>query len=76
MNAARRKEIDKARAMIEEAKGLIEAAQSDEQDYFDNMPENMQGGERGQKAEQSADALQEAADACDEVLQALETATE
>lgn len=60
MNAARRKEIEKAQAMIEEAKSILETCASDEREYFDNMPENMQGGDRGQAAEAAADALDEA----------------
>ncbi len=76
MNKARRKDIEKAQAMIDEAKSILEAAQSDERDYYDNMPENMQSGDKGQKAEEAADALQEAVDACDEVVSCIERATE
>lgn len=76
MNAARRKEIEKARGLIEEAKQILEQAQSEEDDYYGNMPENMQQGDKGQKAEQAASELQEAVDSLDGVLGNIETATE
>jgi hypothetical protein len=42
MNATRRNTIQKAITLIEEAKDLLETARSDEQGYFDNMPESFQ----------------------------------
>lgn len=75
MNAARRKELDKARALIEEAKGIIEAAQGEEREYFDNMPESMQSGEKGEKASTAADSLEEAANECDSIIEKIEEAT-
>lgn len=41
MNDARRKEIEKALGLISEAKSILETARDEEQEYFDNMPENM-----------------------------------
>lgn len=68
MNNERRKEIATAISMIEEAKSILEQCQADEQDYFDNMPENMQSGDKGQLAEQAANDLQEAVDSLDNVI--------
>lgn len=76
MNNERRKEIDKARALLEEAKEILDQCASDERDYYDNMPENMQSGEKGQKAEEAADALEEASGEIDNILGNLDTATE
>lgn len=76
MNAERRKEIDKARHLIVEAKEILEQAEGDEREYFDNMPESFQSGEKGQAAEAAADALQEGIDSLDAVLENLDTATE
>lgn len=76
MNAARRKDIDKARALIEEAKGILETAASDERDYADNMPENMHGSDKHSTAEAAADALDEAVQGFDDILSNLDTATE
>lgn len=69
MNAARRKAIEKAVAKIEEAKAILEEAHSEEEDYYDLMPENLQGSERGQKSEDAFISLQEALDACDEAIE-------
>lgn len=74
MNNERRKEIAKATGMIEEAKAILEQAQSDEQDSYDNMPEGLQSGDRGQAAEQAASELQEAVDSLDGALANIETA--
>jgi uncharacterized coiled-coil DUF342 family protein len=51
MNAARRKEIDSITAAIEEIKNRIEAIEEEERDYFENMPESFQDGDKGQAAE-------------------------
>lgn len=49
MNNARRKEIEKITADLEAIKERIEALQEEEQDAFDNLPESIQYGERGDK---------------------------
>ena len=46
MNKTRRGEIQKIMDKIEDLKEEIEAIQADEQEYIDNMPENLQGSER------------------------------
>jgi hypothetical protein len=51
LNAQRRKLIEAARMKLEDAKNDIEQARDDEQEYFDNMPESMQSGEKGSRAE-------------------------
>jgi hypothetical protein len=42
MNDVRRKEIRRALALIEEAKGIFEVAQTQEQDDFDRMSDDAQ----------------------------------
>ncbi len=74
MNKDRRKEIEKARGLIEEAKALIDQAFSEEQDYYDNMPEGLQSCSKGDAAQAAVNALSGAADQCDEVLSSLEEA--
>mgnify|MGYP001575509396 CR=1 FL=1 len=60
MNQERRKTITKAIALIDEAKSLIETAATEERDYYDNMPESLQGSEKGELADQTADQFYEA----------------
>lgn len=76
MNDARRKEINRAKELLDQARAIIETAESDERDYYDNLPENFQSGEKGERAEASADALQEAIDGFDTIVEALDRATE
>ena len=88
MNAERRKAIAAIIANLEELQGMrdnikeqIEALRDEEQEYFDNMPESFQGGDKGERATAAIDAMQEAYDALDgfdfdEVTGPLETATE
>ncbi len=46
--------------------------QGDEQDYFDNMPEGLQNGEKGLLSQTAIDAMQEAIDAIEAVAESLE----
>jgi prefoldin subunit 5 len=92
MNADRRKKIaalmtdlDELRASIEDGSvtGAIQEVLDDEQNAYDNMPEGMRDGERGEKAQAAIDALQSAIDAIGQAMDdlheaygSLETATE
>jgi len=71
MNKQRRKEVARAVAMIEEAKSILETCRDEEQDYFDNMPESFQDGQKGEDAQTAIDALDEAVSQMDDVSQAL-----
>ena len=68
MNDARRKEIQRALTLIGEAKGILELALSQEQDDLDNMPEDLQGDEEGERAEDMVDALERAAMGCGDAI--------
>lgn len=79
MNKARRSEIsqavdliEQARPLLERAMDLISTAQSDEEDYFNDMPENLQGGEKGEASEAAASELQEALDLFPEIDELVE----
>jgi len=76
MNIERRKRIEEARALLEQAKEIISGCQEQEREYFDNMPEAFQQGERGQRAEEAADALDSATTSIDEALDAAERAAQ
>ena len=74
MNDARRKEIQRALTLIGEAKGILELALSQEQDDLDNMPEDLQGDEAGQRAEEAVEALERAAMGCSDAITACKEA--
>jgi methyl-accepting chemotaxis protein len=48
---------------IEELKGEIESIKDEEQEYYDNMPPNMQSGDKGEAATAATDAMDRAMDA-------------
>lgn len=48
-------------------KSKIECVQSDEEDAFDNMPENLHYSMRGEESEEAIDSLQNAYDALDDL---------
>ena len=54
----------------------IESVMEEEQDYFDNMAESLQGGEKGCAAEDAVSALESAKDAIAAVLSEAETELE
>lgn len=74
MNNERRKQIEKAIGLLQEASSILAEAASDEQEYFDNMPEGLQSGDKGQQAETAAGALQEAVDEIDNQISNIEDA--
>ena len=81
MNKMRRKEImewnRKVEAWVsqgEELKSELESICSDEQEYFDNMPENLQGSQRGMDAEEAIDCMNEAMERMDGAIEAAEEA--
>jgi len=67
MNAARRKilalgieRLAEAQQLLTEAGDSFETVRDEEQEYFDNMPESIQSGEKGQAAEELISRLEEA----------------
>lgn len=69
MNKQRRKAIadliqrlDALAIDVADAQEDADDLASEEREYFDNMPENMQQGEKGEAASAGADALEEARD--------------
>lgn len=74
MNNTRRKSIQKIFDRLEELMQDIEALQEEEQDCYDNLPESLQYGERGQAMQEAADNLEYAAISVQEALECLEEA--
>lgn len=74
MNNSRRKELDKLCEQIEDIKYKLDIIREDEQTYLDNIPENLQSSERYETAEEAVDALENAVDEFDEIIEYIETA--
>lgn len=74
MNKGRRKQLAEIAEQLQELRDRIEQLQEEEQDGFDNLPESLQQGERGQAMEQAVEQMGTALDCIDEAVQALEEA--
>ena len=79
MNNTRRKAIlavtSKLGTVKEEIESLmqdIEVIKTEEEDYKDNIPENMQGGDRYEAAETAIENLDEAYSCLDDIVESLE----
>ena len=74
MNDPRRMEIQRALTLIGEANDNLEVALTQEQDDFDNMPEDLQDDEEGQRAQDVVDASERAAMGCGDAITACKEA--
>lgn len=74
MNKERRANLAKAQSLIEQALELLEGARDEEQDYFDNMPERLQGSDKGDAAETAVANLEEAIGQLEEARDNVEAA--
>jgi uncharacterized membrane protein len=62
MNNLRRKEINALISDLEELQARLEIVRDEETEYRDNMPENLQGSEKFEQADQYCTELDEACD--------------
>lgn len=69
MNADRRKQLAAIIERIESCVSDLEMLRDEEQEYYDNMPEGIQSGERGETAEQAVQNM-------DEAIEALQSASD
>lgn len=66
MNALRRKRLAEILSSVEELKSELEDILSDEEEYRDNIPENLQGSTKYEVADKACDSIQSAIDSLDE----------
>ena len=76
MNKQRRKELNGIIEKLEDLKSYVEELRDEEQDYFDNMPENLQGSEKGEMAENAISEMDDAISSIEDAICSLETASE
>ena len=62
MNRARRKELERAVELLQQAQEIIGSVRDDEQEAYDNLPEGIQYSERGEQMSEYVDTLGNAAD--------------
>lgn len=75
MNKIRRKNLQAIIDQLEELKCSLEDLQTEEE-YRDNIPENMQESERYEKADEACDNLSSAVDSLEEAISSIEAAIE
>lgn len=71
MNKQRRKSISDNIKLLEDIKNNLEDILSDEEMYFDNMPENLQGSIRGEESETAIDILSTSIDELGSIIDSL-----
>ncbi len=60
MNADRRKRLSAIAQKLVDIQTDLEAIRDEEQDAFDNLPESIQGGEKGQTMEECISTMDDA----------------
>ena len=76
MNNTRRKSIQRIINGITALKEDLEVLLDEEQEYLDNIPENLQESDRALAAEDAIDNLSSAQDSLEEVVEYLSAAAE
>lgn len=76
MNKARRKQLEEISSKISEIRDELESIMGDEEEYRDNIPENLQGSERYEIADTACSEMQDALDSLDEAISSIDTAQE
>ncbi len=71
MNKERRTNIQTVADQLEDLKTTLEELQGEEDAYRDNIPENLRGSERHEKADEACDALSDAVSALEDVISSL-----
>lgn len=76
MNNPRRKRIEELSVQIEDLRNLLEEIMAEEEEYKDNMPENLQTSERYEIAENACDNMDSALSSLEEAIEYLDAARE
>ncbi len=74
MNKERRNALDAAISKLGGIKFKIEALKGEEQEYFDNMPEGLQQGEKGSAAEEAISNMEDAINNMEEAISSIDSA--
>ena len=76
MNKAGRKAIQDVIAKLETLRDEVESLLNEEQDYYDNMPESFQNGDKGSAASDAISYMESASGYIDNAIEELGCATE
>lgn len=76
MNKQRRKQIEDVTGKIRDLLADLENLRDEEEEYKDNIPENLQGSERYENAEECVYDLTEAIDSIESALEDIDNCIE
>ncbi len=76
MNKDRRKRLADLQEKLDALLSDLQEVAEEEREYFDNMPESIQQGERGDAADEAAGALEDAAGELENLIGTLQGASE
>ena len=76
MNKAQRNQIEKWIDSITEIKEGVESMIEEENEKYENMPENLQDSERGEKMYEGIENLESVSSSLEEAIDSLESAAE
>lgn len=76
MNNTRRKALREISSQLEELKAVLQELVDEEEEYRDNIPENLQSSERYEKADYACDRLNDAIYSFDDIISNIDEATE
>lgn len=76
MNKIRRKNLQAIIDRLEDIKADLKEITYEEEEYRDNIPENLQSSEKYERADEACDNLNDAADTLNEVIDSITTAME
>ena len=74
MNKDKRKRLDVAIDLLNQARGIVEEVSNEEQEGFDNLTDGLQASERGQQMEDAISNLNDAIDDIDQAISYIEEA--
>ncbi len=74
MNNDRRKALSNLHSKIDDLRNEVESIMNDESDAYENMPDSIKDGERGQAAELARDNLENAISSLQDALNSIEEA--
>lgn len=76
MNKQRRKELNEIINKLSELWDDLESLKSEEEECYDNMPENLQYSEKGERIEAVVESLNDALDSIDNAIDSINEAIE
>lgn len=76
MNKRRRADLESITTSLSELLERLESLKDDEEEYYENMPDSIQAGVKGESTEAAINALELAQDSLDEAISYINEAVE